>query len=49
MEGESGVIRSIINEHQSWDIQGDQKEGESGITRSIIYQIHSWGIQGDQI
>ena len=49
MEGESGVIRSIINEYKSWDIQGVQKEGESGITRSIIYQIHSWGIQGDQI
>ena len=36
MEGESGVIRSIIDEFHSWDIQGDQLEGESGVTRSII-------------
>ena len=28
MEGESGVTRSIIDELQSWDIQGDQIEGE---------------------
>ena len=28
MEGESGVIRSIIDEVYSWDIQGDQKEGD---------------------
>ena len=28
MEGESGVPRSIIDELQSWDIQGDQIEGE---------------------
>ena len=32
MEGESGVIPSIIDELHSQDIQGDQKEGESGVT-----------------
>ena len=32
MEGESGVIRSIIDELHSSDIQGDQMEGESGVT-----------------
>ena len=32
MEGESGVTRSVIDELQSWDIQGDEMEGESGIT-----------------
>ena len=47
MEGESCVTRSIIDEVQSWDIQGDQMESESGITRSIIDQFHSSGIQGD--
>ena len=31
MEGESGVTRSIIDEHQSWDMQGDKMEGESGV------------------
>ena len=47
MEGESCVTRSIIDELQSWDIQGDRMESESGITRSIIDQLHSSGIQGD--
>ena len=47
MEGESCVTRSIIDELQSWDIQGDHMESESGITRSIIDQLHSSGIQGD--
>ena len=28
MESESGVTRSITDEHHSWNIQGDQKEGE---------------------
>ena len=28
MEGESGVIRSIIDELHSWHTQGDQMEGE---------------------
>ena len=29
MEGESGVIRSIIDELHSWDNQGDLMEGEN--------------------
>ena len=41
MEGESRVTRSIIDELQSWDIQGDQMEGEGGFTRSIIDERHS--------
>ena len=41
MEGESGVTRSIIDELDSWDIQGDQMEGEGGVTRNIIDEIHS--------
>ena len=36
MEGESGVIRSIIDELHSLDIQRDQVEGENGVTRSVI-------------
>ena len=36
MAGETGVIRSIIDELHSSDIQRDQMEGESGVTRSII-------------
>ena len=32
MEGESGVIRSIIEELHFSDIHGDQIEGESGVT-----------------
>ena len=39
MEGESGVTRSIIDELNSSDIQGDEMEGESGVTRSIIDEI----------
>ena len=41
MEDERGVIRIIIDEIHSLDIQRDQKEGESGVTRSIIAEIHS--------
>ena len=41
MEGERCVIRSIIDELHSWDIQGDQMQGESGVTPSIIDEIHS--------
>ena len=41
MEGESGVNRSIIDEHHSWDIKGDQMEGESGVPRRIIDELHS--------
>ena len=36
MGSESGVTRCIIDELQSWDIQGDQMEGESGVPRSNI-------------
>ena len=32
MQGESDVTRSIIDQLDSWDIQGDQMEGESGVT-----------------
>ena len=32
MEVESGVTRSIIDEHHSSDIQREQMEGESGVT-----------------
>ena len=32
MEGESGLIRSIIDELHCSDIQGEQMEGESGVT-----------------
>ena len=32
MEGESQVTRSILDELQVWDIQGDQMEGESGVS-----------------
>ena len=32
MESESGVILSIIDELNSWDILGDEMEGESGVT-----------------
>ena len=40
MAGESGVTRSIIDEHHSSDIQGDQIEGESGVPRSIIDELN---------
>ena len=50
MEGESGVTRSIFDEVQSSDKQGDQMEGASGVTPlSIIDKLHSWDIQGYQI
>ena len=32
MEGESGATRSIFDELDSSDIQGDQMERESGVT-----------------
>ena len=41
MEDKSGYTRSIIDELDSSDIQGDQIEGESGVTRSIIDELHS--------
>ena len=36
MEDESGVTRSIVDELDSSEIQGDQMEGETGVTQSII-------------
>ena len=36
INGESGVIRSIIDELHSSDIRGDQTQGERGVTRSVI-------------
>ena len=48
MEGESGVILSIVDEIYSLDIPGDQMEGESGLTPNIIDELHSWDIQRDQ-
>ena len=44
MEGESGFSRSMIDELQFSDIQGDQMEGESGVTRRIIDELDSWYI-----
>ena len=44
-----GDTRSIVNELNSRDIEGDQMEGESGVTPSIIDKLHSSDIQGIQI
>ena len=41
MEGESGVIRSIIDKLHSSDILREQMKGESGVTRSIIDELDS--------
>ena len=41
MEGEIGVIRSIIDELHSWDIQRDIMEFKKGVTRSIIDELNS--------
>ena len=41
MEGKGCVTRSIIDECDSSDIQGNQMEGESGVTRSVIDELHS--------
>ena len=49
MAGESGVPQSVVEEHRSSDIQGDQIEGESGVTRNIINELHYSDIEGDQI
>ena len=43
------VIRSIIGELHSTDIQAEQMEGESRVSRSIFDQLHSSNIQGDQM
>ena len=32
MVGESGIVRSIIDEFHSWDIKGEQITGESRVT-----------------
>ena len=40
MEGESGGTRSIIDELNSWYIQGDEMDGESGVTRGIIDELY---------
>ena len=47
MEYKSGVTRSIIDQLDSWDIQGYQMEGESVVTRSIIDEFHFSDIRGD--
>ena len=39
MKGESGVIRNIIDELYSSDIQRDQTAGESGVGRNIIDEL----------
>ena len=44
MESESGVNRSMIDELNCWDIQGNQMEGKSGVTQSVIDELHSWDI-----
>ena len=31
----------MVDEHHSWDIEGDQKEGESCVIRSVIDDLHS--------
>ena len=41
MENESDVIRSIIDELYSWDIQRDEMEGESCVKGSSIHDLHS--------
>ena len=45
MKGGSGFTRSIIDQLQSWDIEGDKMEREGGVTRSIIDELHSSDIQ----
>ena len=46
MERESGFTGSIIDEIDSWDIQGYQMEGSSGVTPIIIGELHSSDMQG---
>ena len=45
MESESGVTRSIMDEVDSFDIQGDQMAGESGVTGSVNDELHSCDIE----
>ena len=47
MEGESGVTRSIIDEHLYKNIEEEQMESVSGVTRRIMDELDSWNIQGD--
>ena len=49
MKSESGVTRSIIQELQSSDVEGDQREGEYGVTRNIIDELHFWDNRGNQM
>ena len=49
MGSESGVTRSVIDEVDFWDIQGDQIECESGVSRSIIDELDSCDIQRCQM
>ena len=39
MEGECCVTRSIIDQHHSLYIQGDEMEVGSGVNRSIIGEL----------
>ena len=48
MEGESGVIRNIIDKLPSSNIALDEMGGESGLTGSVIDYFYSWNIQGDK-
>ena len=41
MESVSSVTRKVVDELNSWDIQGDQMEAESVVTRSMIHEFHS--------
>ena len=49
MEVESVFTRSITDELNSRDIQGDRIEGESGVTRSVIDEHHSSDIERDEM
>ena len=39
----------MIDELQSWDIEGDQMKGESGVSRSITDELFYSVIEGDQM
>ena len=45
MKGGCGVTPSIIDEIQSWDIQGGRMEGENDATRSMIDELRKSDIQ----
>ena len=49
MVGETGVIRSIIDELHSSDIERDQIEDEIGVTWIFIDEYHSLDILRDQM